>query len=226
MYDFLTGREFVARQRQAAPAARPGAPPPQRALAMVEMADAPDRAIATYSKGMSQRIKMAVGARARPAGAAARRAVQRHGPAAAAAPDGPAAPDGRRGPDGPVQLAHPGGGRAARRHIEVIVAGPARRLRRLPRDPAADDRPAAPCSRSAPATTARSRPRSSPTPSTRGRRADRGGGLRACEAVDFGAFTAAAAAARPRRHGIRLLRGLARRRVAGKRLLLPGGGLR
>ncbi|MBT2367177.1 ABC transporter ATP-binding protein [Streptomyces sp. ISL-10] len=56
MYDFLTGREFVVANaelhglgdREAA-----------RALATVEMAYAQDRKIATYSKGMRQRVKMA-----------------------------------------------------------------------------------------------------------------------------------------------------------------------
>ena len=68
-------------------------------------------------------------ARARPAGAAARRAVQRDGPAPAAAPDGPAADDGRRRADGPVQLAHPRGGRADRRPHRGDGRRPARRLR-------------------------------------------------------------------------------------------------
>ncbi|MDQ1009736.1 ABC-2 type transport system ATP-binding protein [Streptomyces sp. V4I23] len=56
MYDFLTGREFVVANaelhglgdREAA-----------RALATVEMEYAQDRKIATYSKGMRQRVKMA-----------------------------------------------------------------------------------------------------------------------------------------------------------------------
>src|SRR6516225_9345649 len=82
-------------------------------------------------------------ARARPAGAAARRAVQRHGPAAAAAHDGPAARAGRAGPDDPVQLAHPGRGGAGVRHHPGDGRGPARRVRRLPCDPPADDQQAA-----------------------------------------------------------------------------------
>ena len=54
-------------------------------------------------------------ARPRPADPAPRRAVQRDGPAPAAAHDGAAPDDGRRGPDDPVLVAHPRGGRAARR---------------------------------------------------------------------------------------------------------------
>ena len=45
-------------------------------------------------------------------GPAARRAVQRHGPAPAPAHDGSAAIDGRRRPDDPLLVAHPRGGRA------------------------------------------------------------------------------------------------------------------
>ena len=58
MYDVVTGRQFVLANAElhglpdaAAPAAR--------ALATVEMTDAQDRDISTYSKGMKQRIKMA-----------------------------------------------------------------------------------------------------------------------------------------------------------------------
>lgn len=56
MYDFLTGREFVVANAElhgldAAAAAR--------ALATVDMEYAQDRKIATYSKGMRQRVKMA-----------------------------------------------------------------------------------------------------------------------------------------------------------------------
>ncbi|WP_314176127.1 ABC transporter ATP-binding protein [Streptomyces winkii] len=58
MYDFLTGREFVVanaelhKLRDPEEAAR-------RALATVEMEQAQDRKISTYSKGMRQRVKMA-----------------------------------------------------------------------------------------------------------------------------------------------------------------------
>ena len=83
------------------------------------------------------------GARPRAAGAAARRAVQRHGPAPAAAHHGAAPGHGGRGPDDPVQLPHPRGGRAAGRAGAGGVRRPPRRVRRLPRDPAAHDGPAA-----------------------------------------------------------------------------------
>ncbi|MFC8914376.1 ABC transporter ATP-binding protein [Streptomyces sp. NPDC057116] len=56
MYDFLTGREFVVANAELHGL---GAAEAQRALATVEMEYAQDRKIATYSKGMRQRVKMA-----------------------------------------------------------------------------------------------------------------------------------------------------------------------
>ena len=82
-------------------------------------------------------------ARPRPVDPAARRAVQRHGPAPAAAHDGPAPGDGRGRPDDPLLLAHPRGGRAAGRVDPGRLRGPAGRGRRLPVDPPAHDRSAA-----------------------------------------------------------------------------------
>jgi ABC-2 type transport system ATP-binding protein len=56
MYDFLTGREFVVANAELHGL---GDAEAQRALALVEMEYAQDRRIATYSKGMRQRVKMA-----------------------------------------------------------------------------------------------------------------------------------------------------------------------
>jgi ABC-2 type transport system ATP-binding protein len=56
MYDFLTGREFVVANAELHGLDERAA---QRALATVEMEYAQDRKIATYSKGMRQRVKMA-----------------------------------------------------------------------------------------------------------------------------------------------------------------------
>ncbi|MFI9720909.1 ABC transporter ATP-binding protein [Streptomyces sp. NPDC052396] len=56
MYDFLTGLEFVTANAELHGL---GADAAQRALATVEMEYAQDRRIATYSKGMRQRVKMA-----------------------------------------------------------------------------------------------------------------------------------------------------------------------
>ncbi|MFD4583618.1 ABC transporter ATP-binding protein [Streptomyces sp. NPDC058434] len=56
MYDFLTGREFVLANAELHGL---GAREAERALATVEMEPAQDRKIATYSKGMRQRVKMA-----------------------------------------------------------------------------------------------------------------------------------------------------------------------
>ncbi|GLZ76040.1 ABC transporter ATP-binding protein [Actinorhabdospora filicis] len=58
MYDFLTGREFVVANAELFGLATPGADA-QVAIDTVEMEYAADRRIATYSKGMRQRIKMA-----------------------------------------------------------------------------------------------------------------------------------------------------------------------
>ena len=60
---------------------------------------------------------------------------------------------GEGGPHGAVQLAHPRGGRGDRRHHRGDGRRPARGLRRLPRDPPAHDRAAAPVRRAARATT-------------------------------------------------------------------------
>jgi ABC-2 type transport system ATP-binding protein len=57
-YDALTGRQFVTANAELHGLADPGAAA-TRAIATVEMQDAQDRPIETYSKGMRQRIKMA-----------------------------------------------------------------------------------------------------------------------------------------------------------------------
>ncbi len=58
LFDYLTGRQFVVANAELHGLPDPGAAA-QTALALVEMTDAQDRAISTYSKGMRQRIKMA-----------------------------------------------------------------------------------------------------------------------------------------------------------------------
>jgi ABC-2 type transport system ATP-binding protein len=57
-YDFLTGQQFVLAMAKLHKLPQPGAAA-QRAIGLVEMGHAEDRAIGTYSKGMKQRIKMA-----------------------------------------------------------------------------------------------------------------------------------------------------------------------
>ena len=60
MFDYLTGRQFVVAMAELHGLADPGAAA-QRAIAKIELTDAQDRVISTYSKGMRQRIKMASG---------------------------------------------------------------------------------------------------------------------------------------------------------------------
>ena len=143
MYDAVTGWSFVLANAKLHKLADPEAAA-RRAIATVEMADAQDRDIRTYSKGMKQRIKMAT-------------AIV-HDPTVLLLDEPFNGMDprqrlhlmellhelGRPGPDDPVQLAHPRGGRADRRPHRGDGRRAARRVRRLPRDPAADDRAAAP----------------------------------------------------------------------------------
>ncbi len=60
LFDYLTGRQFVVAMAELHGLADAGAAA-QRAIAKIELTDAQDRAISTYSKGMRQRIKMASG---------------------------------------------------------------------------------------------------------------------------------------------------------------------
>jgi ABC-2 type transport system ATP-binding protein len=58
LFDYLTGRQFVVACAELHGLASPGSAA-DRAIGLVELADAQGRAISTYSKGMRQRIKMA-----------------------------------------------------------------------------------------------------------------------------------------------------------------------
>ncbi len=58
MYDFLTGWQFVLANAELHGLPDPGAAA-ERALLTVEMTDAQERRLSTYSKGMRQRVKMA-----------------------------------------------------------------------------------------------------------------------------------------------------------------------
>ncbi len=58
LFDYLSGRAFIRANADLHGLPDPGAAT-ERALAVVEMTDAADRVISTYSKGMRQRVKMA-----------------------------------------------------------------------------------------------------------------------------------------------------------------------
>jgi ABC-2 type transport system ATP-binding protein len=58
LFDYLTGRQFVVANAELHGLPDPGAAS-HAAISLVEMTDAQDRTISTYSKGMRQRIKMA-----------------------------------------------------------------------------------------------------------------------------------------------------------------------
>ncbi len=58
LFDYLTGRQFVVANAELHGLPSPGTEA-ERSIALVEMSDAQDRTISTYSKGMRQRIKMA-----------------------------------------------------------------------------------------------------------------------------------------------------------------------
>ncbi len=58
LFDYLTGRQFVVANAELHGLAAPGAVA-EWSIGLVEMTDAQDRLISTYSKGMRQRIKMA-----------------------------------------------------------------------------------------------------------------------------------------------------------------------
>jgi len=58
LFEYLTGRQFVVANAELHGLPDAGAAA-QASIALVEMSDAQDRAISTYSKGMRQRIKMA-----------------------------------------------------------------------------------------------------------------------------------------------------------------------
>jgi ABC-2 type transport system ATP-binding protein len=58
LYDTLSGRKFIEANAKLHGLAAPGEAT-ERALATVDLLDAADRAVGTYSKGMKQRIKMA-----------------------------------------------------------------------------------------------------------------------------------------------------------------------
>jgi ABC-2 type transport system ATP-binding protein len=58
LFDYLTGRQFVVANAELHGLPEPGAVA-EWSIGLVEMTDAQDRLISTYSKGMRQRIKMA-----------------------------------------------------------------------------------------------------------------------------------------------------------------------
>ena len=143
LFDYLTGRQFVVAMAELHGLADAGAAA-QRAIAKIEMTDAQDREISTYSKGMRQRIKMA--------------SALVHDPAVLLLDEPFNGMDPRQrihlmellrtmGAEGRTVLFSSHileEVEQVARQIEVMVVGAARGVRRLRRDPAADDRPAEP----------------------------------------------------------------------------------
>ena len=89
-FGYLTGRQFVRRQRRAARPGRPGRRHRSAPSTWSRWPSPPDRRIGDVLQGHAAADQDRLRARPRPGGAAARRAVQRHRPAPADAPDGPA----------------------------------------------------------------------------------------------------------------------------------------
>ena len=104
LYDYLTGRQFVVAMAELHGLADPGAAA-QRALVRHRDDRGAGPADLDVLQGHAAAGEDGLRAGARPDGAAARRAVQRHGSAAADPPHGPAPQHGRRRADGAVQLA-------------------------------------------------------------------------------------------------------------------------
>ena len=114
MYDVVTGWEFVLANAQLHGLDDPEAAA-RRAIDTVEMVDAQDRDICTYSKGMKQRIKMATALVHDPTVLLLDEPFNGMDPRQRLHLMDLLQRDGRRGPHGAVQLAHPRGGRADRR---------------------------------------------------------------------------------------------------------------
>ena len=141
-FGYLTGRQFVVANAELHGLADPGAAA-QRALDIVEMVEPAGRRIGTYSKGMRQRVKLASALVHDPDVLLLDEPFNGVDPRQRLHLMDAAPADGRRGPHRAVQLAHPRGGRAGRPPDRGGGLRAARRVRRLPRDPPADDRPAA-----------------------------------------------------------------------------------
>ena len=202
VHAYLTGREFVRLNARLQGVADPDAAA-ARAIATVDLTDAADRPIGTYSKGMRQRAKLAGALVHEPTVLLLDEPFNGMDPRQRLHMMDLLRVDGRGRPDDPVLVAHPRGGRAAGRRRPRRLRRPAGRGRRLPLDPPADDRPAAhvhgplvgrPAARRGAA--GRARRSSGPSWSTAGS---------SIRTADFAAFTRAPAARRARRrdHAVR-----------------------
>ena len=139
VYPYLDRREFVTLSATLHGVADRAAV--ERAIATVDLDDAADRRIGTYSKGMKQRIKMAAALVHDPPVLLLDEPFNGSRPAPAAAHDRAAAPHGRGGADDPALVAHPRRGRAGRRarcssssRGRLAASGDFRTLRRLMTD--------------------------------------------------------------------------------------------
>ena len=141
VYDFLTGRQFVelgARLQGVEDVAGASS----RAIEIVDLAEHQDRKLGGYSRGMRQRMRLAATLVHDPPLLVLDEPLSGTDPAQRLHLRGRHPGTRRRGPDDPRLVAHPRGGRRARRPHPPHGQRQARRERGLPCDPAKlDDRP-------------------------------------------------------------------------------------
>ena len=142
VYSFLTARQFVEAAARLQQVPDPVAAT-QRAIAIVDLADAADRAIGGYSKGMRQRAKVAAALVHDPPVLVLDEPFNGMDPRQRLHMMDLLRGHGRRGPHDPVLVAHPRGGRAPQRPRAGGGGRTAGGFRRLPPHSPPHDRSAA-----------------------------------------------------------------------------------